>query len=99
MKFGNPDKKAPAAVLHAVLPCSGAGLLLLGQIAYTFPQCIQGRLRAVGKMEFIQDAADVFRNGPLIDDQFRRDFLVAQAACDQADRLQFAPGLRVRRDF
>ena len=77
-----------ASLFYARLPPNK--ILLIAQFAYSFPQSIKGCLSAVGKMEFVQDAAYIFRNRPFVHDQVGGDFLVAESAGDQANGIQFA---------
>jgi hypothetical protein len=54
----------------------------------TFPDRIESGLRSIGDMQFVQYAADIFCDGPLMDYQRCRNLLVTQAACDQAQGFQ-----------
>ena len=62
-----------------VISCQSKEFLLFVQPGYSFAEGIQCSLRAIGKMEFIQDTADIFGYGAFVNDEFSGDFLVAEA--------------------
>lgn len=69
-----------------------ASLRLGHYSGYSFTDGVQRGLCAVGEMEFIEDAAHIFGNGPLVHDKGACNFLIAQTACDQTQGFHLAAG-------